>query len=440
MFNMAPPRTSWDEVATCITQLILREPYFGHLLGTVSRVIDNTTVPTAAVAIRGTKPVLIVNEEFFMKKLTKQPERVAVIKHEALHLLFKHLLRRDGRRKDPLLFNLAADIVVNQFVKAPWRLPVGAVTLESFPDLNLLPDQSLEWYYDKLKKCDESGDGGSSKGGKGQQGKQGQGQGQPGQDQDCGGSGPGGSAPMSKQIIDGMRGAGVDGSTHSDHEFWGTEEPGMEDAANTEMDRVITQAKDRAGSKGWSSLPSQIRDLITASIESRKPKVDWRRIVRIFTASSSKTRVATTMHRVSKRYGTSPGIKIKKSQRLAVIVDTSGSVSDADLSELFAEVHGVWRAGAEVVIIESDTAVGRVYKYNGRVPDKISGRGGTNFDGAFQWMRDHRGLPFDGCLYLTDGEAPAPTVKPPCKLLWVVTSNGTVGDHLLFGRAVKINS
>ena len=423
---MPPARTPSDEVSSCITQLILKEPYFGHLLGSVSRVIDNKTVPTAAVALHGTKPVLIVNEDFFMKKLVKQPERVAVIKHEALHLLFKHLLRRDGRRKDPLIFNLAADIVVNQFVKAPWRLPVGAVTLESFPDLNLIPDQTLEWYYDKLKKCDESGGG---KGGKGKPDDQ---------DQDCGGSGPGGSAPKSKQIIDGMRDAGVDGSTHSDQEFWGAEEPGMEGAANTEMDRVITQAKDRAGVRGWSALPSQLRDLVTASIESRKPKVDWRRIVRIFTASSSRTKVVTTMHRISKRYGTSPGTKIKKSQRLAVIIDTSGSVSDADISELFAEVHAIWKTGAEVIVIESDTSVGKVYKYNGRLPERISGRGGTNFDGAFQWMRDNRGLPFDGCLYLTDGEAPAPTVKPPCKLLWVVTSNGTVGDHLLFGRTVKI--
>ena len=133
-----------DEVSRCVVQLLLKEPYFGHLLGSVSREISKT-VPTAAVGLRGVRPVLIVNEEFFMNSLKKSPERVAVIKHEALHLLFKHLLRLDRKKHDSLTFNLAADIVVNQFVKAPWKLPDSAITLESFPDLDLKPDQSLEW-------------------------------------------------------------------------------------------------------------------------------------------------------------------------------------------------------------------------------------------------------------------------------------------------------
>ena len=45
---------------------------------------------------------------------------------------------------------------------------------------------------------------------------------------------------------------------------------------------------------------------------------------------------------------------------------------------------------------------------------------------------------YDGCIYLTDGEAPKPTVKPPCKLLWVITPDGRMGDQLAYGRAVQI--
>jgi predicted metal-dependent peptidase len=45
---------------------------------------------------------------------------------------------------------------------------------------------------------------------------------------------------------------------------------------------------------------------------------------------------------------------------------------------------------------------------------------------------------WDGCIYLTDGHAAAPAIRPPCKVLWVVTPNGRLGEHLKFGRAVRI--
>jgi hypothetical protein len=78
------------------------------------------------------------------------PERVAVVKHEALHLLFRHLFRRDPARHRPALYNVAADLVVNQFVGAPWRLPPGAIVLATFPDLGLAEDRSLDWCYERL--------------------------------------------------------------------------------------------------------------------------------------------------------------------------------------------------------------------------------------------------------------------------------------------------
>lgn len=408
-----------DEVSRSIVQLLLKEPYFGHLLGCVSREINNST-PTAAVGLRGTRPVLIVNEDFFMNTLKKSPERVAVIKHEALHLLFKHLLRIDKKKYDPLLFNLAADLVVNQFIKSPWKLPDSAVTLESFPDLNLLADQTLQWYYDKLKTCEQSDDGG-----------------------DCGGSGPGGSAPKSKEAIDRMR-AAMRG-WHSDHSQWGKyngendSEDGLSRAAETEIDRIVSQAKDRAGPQAWGSLPGAIRDLITAILERRKPKVDWRRTLRIFSASSSRTKIKSTINRVSKRFGTNPGIKIKRFQHMAVVIDTSGSISDHDLSAFFAEIHGMWQRGAQVTVIECDAAIHNTWEYRGKLPAGVGGRGGTCFDPAFQWMREHHGAaPFDGCIFLTDGYAPQPTVKPPCKLIWCVLPGGSVGEHLVWGSVLQL--
>src|SRR5262245_33305521 len=135
-----------EELSRCIIEMLVKEPFFGHLLAGVMRSVSEAT-PTAAVALGPNGVELRINPTFFLKTVTRKPERIGVVKHEALHLLFKHLFRFD-ERKDHRVFNLAADIVVNQFVK-PWKLPDGAITLETFPDLELPADQTADWYYAK---------------------------------------------------------------------------------------------------------------------------------------------------------------------------------------------------------------------------------------------------------------------------------------------------
>ncbi|MBI5513425.1 MAG: hypothetical protein HY909_06620 [Deltaproteobacteria bacterium] len=391
-----------DELSRCVIQLLLHEPFFGHLLGAVPRRADGST-PTACVALEGGRCVLAVNPGFFMKTLRKGTERVAVVKHEALHLLFRHLLRFDRKRHDHLVFNLAADLVVNQFITNPFKLPEGAIVLGTFPDLGLEPDKTVEWYYDKLKKLrDESSAG---------------------------------ACPKAREAFDKIAAAS---GWHSDHGRWGLGDPASQDVAGTELDRLVVQARDRAGPRGYGALPNPLKELIAAALERRSPKVDWRRALRIFSASARRTRIASTYQRQSRRYGTLPGIKVKRYQRMAVVVDTSGSISDEDLSEFFTEIHALWRQGADVTVLEADAAVQHVWTYAGRLPSKVGGRGGTDFNPAFQWLQDERrkGV-WDGCIYLTDGVAPTPSVRPPCKLLWVLTRDGK-GEHLPWGRVVKL--
>ena len=145
------------------------------------------------------------------------------------------------------------------------------------------------------------------------------------------------------------------------------------------------------------------------------------------------------MHRISKRYGTRPGIKVKQFQKIAVAIDTSGSVSDSDLGIFFTEIDAMYKQGAEIVVIECDAEVQRTYNYNGQLPSEVAGRGGTVFDPVFAFLRSDRLTRYDGCIYLTDGYADEPTIRPPCPLLWVITSNGDAGDHLRFGRIIKLS-
>jgi len=426
-----------DEVSRCIIQMLLKEPFFAHLLSGIVRNISKE-IPTAAVGLRGSNINLFVNENFFLKELTTTSSRVAVIKHETLHLMFKHIFRLDIHKHDPLLFNYAADIVVNQFIGS-WDLPVSAVTLATFPDLNLEEDQSVDWYYKKLIGLANEMRKQSNKFDFNNNSEEQNGDSQTPQQSPSDWSNT--SAPESAGNLEKMYGK----PTHSDHSTWGVkaDSSGLESSAQASsaesvLDRMIIQARDRTTMKDRDTIPGRINDMINAIIEKRKPKVDWRRALRIFATSSRRTRVVHTMKRVSKRYGTRPGIKIKRFQKMAVAIDTSGSVSDDQLSIFFSEVHGMWRNGAEVEIIECDAAIQRHYPYRGKVPKFVAGRGGTVFDPVFEFLRKNRQMQFDGCIYLTDGYASEPEICPPCKLIWIITPRGDSGDHLKYGRVIKL--
>ena len=398
-----------DEISRCIIQMLIDEPFYAHFLsGIVRKITDD--ISTAAVGFNNSNVTLYVNEHFFLKELTTFSSRVAVIKHETLHLVFKHLVMLDFKKYDAKLFNVAADLVVNQFI-GKWKLPSSAVTLKSFPELNLSKNESLDWYYKKIldlkRKMDRNKNSKDS------------------------------FTNTSSQTLENI----INNGNHSDHSKWGFSESDINlQHAESELDRIIIQTKERISQKQYSMLPSRIRDLINIIIEKRNPKVNWKRALKIFSSSSRRTKVKFTIKRISKRYGTRPGVKIQRSQKIAVAIDTSGSISLNELNMFFNEVHSMWQNGAEIEVIECDAEVQKIYDYKGKFPKFILGRGGTNFDPVFAHINKNRNVLYDGCIYLTDGYAPAPEIKPRCKVFWVITPEGTIGSHLKFGRAIQINN
>ena len=74
-----------------------------------------------------------------------------------------------------------------------------------------------------------------------------------------------------------------------------------------------------------------------------------------------------------------------------------------------------------MTLIEWDAEIHTVEPFKrGKVP-KLKGGGGTSFDPVMQWLRDSKGKSYGGCIYLTDGCAPQPTVDPRCAVFWVIT-------------------
>jgi len=410
------------ELDQCIVMVLRQEPFFGHLLGSVVRRLDQR-IPTAAVTLSPLGVSLVVNPSFLMDQLSR-PERCAVIKHEILHLVFKHLFRFEAPGTDRLRLNIAADLVVNQLIH-PWPLPGSAITLASFPGLELSPNKSVDYYYRRLERHAASN---------------------PGFDQhlrtqldsshshhgrwaDSGGEG---FAPRQGQAAP----TASDGVASQQPELSEDLARILEEA----FDRQLQRARSRLSSKQWGDVPGSLRSLLETSAGDAKAQVDWKRTLRLFASSGYRTRIVATNRKRSKRFGTYPGIRIRREKHLAVVVDTSGSIGAETLAAFFAEIALIQRSGADVVVIEADAAVQNVYPFRGRVPEQAGGGGGTDFNPAFRWLREVSRQRFDGCIYLTDGYADTPTVRPPCRLLWVVTKDGRTGDHLPWGKSIRMGA
>ena len=435
------------EASRCINQLLLKEPFYAHILaGTVRKITED--VPTAAVGFSSDLILLMVNEDFFLNELKTSSERTAVLKHEVLHLVFRHLFR-DKINEDAVLFNIAADIIVNQYIGS-WKLPDNAVTLKTFPDLNLKPEQHLEYYYDILFKlnhsnqkaaanADKQDDGNDSNNGN--------------KNEQSGNGGNPKSMPMNKKfpksakVLSDIYGK----KRHSDHSKWiikdgvnsktadGKSIPdNMIAGIEQTLGKKILEAAARTPSKAYGTLPAGLITQLDHIRESMEAKVDWKRMLKLFSSSSGRTVIYRSMKRISKRFGTRPGIRIKQYKKLAVVIDTSGSIEEKTLAQFFKEIDTIHRNGAQLQVIECDASVGNVYAYKKNAPIKITGGGGTNYDPAFEYINKNNKMQIDACIYLTDGYAPAPKIKPRCKLLYVITPDGNVGSHLKWGKSIKI--
>ena len=373
-------------LSRAITTLVLDEPFYGHILGGITRTIEER-LPTAAVSVRGDCAVLSINPRWFLG-LRHELERVAVVKHEALHLVFRHLLRRKPDQM-PMLYNIAADLVVNQYIGSRARLPEGAITLSMLEDLELPADASVERYYEllleDLKARPES--------------------------------------ERWKQLRIHFQG---------EHPDW-HEAPAVE----ASLDRLIASAWTQTCDTDRRKLPLAVGGLAEAAVRPQPPQIDWRRVLHLFCGSGRRSALQPTMRRPSRRYGGFPGTKVRPQRRLLVAIDTSGSISEADLSDFFAEIFGIWRSGAEVIVAECDCVLQRVWSFDGERPEAVCGRGGTSFEPVFRWLEaDVRR--FDGLVYLTDGYGPPVRTVPRCPVLWVLARGCTVEPAVAGGRSSAI--
>jgi predicted metal-dependent peptidase len=127
-----------------------------------------------------------------------------------------------------------------------------------------------------------------------------------------------------------------------------------------------------------------------------------------------------TYTRPSRRAGSVPGVVLpgqhRPVPRLAVIVDTSGSVDDTLLARALGEVDAVLQAlgvpGTEITLYSVDAAVHTVQRLRSARDATLAGAGGTDLRHGFTAVDAQRPRP-DVVITFTDADTPWPATPPP---------------------------
>jgi predicted metal-dependent peptidase len=386
------PPSVIEQVSKATIKLLLQEPFFGHLCSGLRREIS-ARHPQATLTLNADYTLtLAVHPEHWAS--LDEAQRVGTIKRQLLHIALKHPLRAEAFAH-MRLFHIAADLVVNQLLHHE-QLDPEAITLSQLP--NLPPNQSVDHYYQLLRDMLQQPPETSSS------------------DQED---------PQDSKRRDAQRRLQEllreEHAALSAHDAWEQVEAldsSQRQLVSQHIDGLIQHTHQRTSPEHWDSLPAALRRELESLLATLKPRVDWRRALRLFASSSRKTTITNTLRRPSKRYGTTPGIKLLRHNKLLVALDTSGSISMPALLAFFSELEHIWRQGADITIVECDAQIHRVYTYRGTPPGEVLGGGFTSLDPPLEYA--NQTLRPDAILYFTDAYAAAPTITPRAPILWLI--------------------
>ena len=180
----------------------------------------------------------------------------------------------------------------------------------------------------------------------------------------------------------------------------------------------------------WGSITGRMKELLKVSIEK---SVNVRRQLGLFKASILSTQRRLTRMRPSRRYGWEQmGVVHPYTTRLLVAVDTSGSVSSADICRFFNIVNSFFTYGIpqiDVIQFDADIHLPLLSVRKATKAVKITGRGGTCFQPVVDYFEEHK--EYDGMIVFTDGYAPIPTITTRRRILWALIDHQCYNDFEL---------
>ena len=392
-----------DALSSAVKSLIHREYFYGIFLMMLNKKWDDS-IGTAGVVPAGTQFELLIDENFFLKQT--ENHRVGLLKHECCHITNFHLTDF-GHLGDQEIANYAMDLEINQHIGRD-NLPPGGLFLDSFPKLNLEPFKGTNYYYEKLIEGANSGD------------------------PDVKALQKASEEGKSSCILPstGMQG-NVPNHTRADNKGVGETQQKL---IKRRIESLIKNTAEIVN-RDRGTIPGEIEDILKRINELQPAKVDWRGYVRRFVGKSSEVYTKKTQRKRSLRFPEFAGLKIKQRKHCLVAWDTSASVNDSELKDFHNEIYHIQRTGVTVTMIQADSAISYIGKFDPRKDVELKGRGGTSFQPVIDYFNKHQHV-YNCLIYFTDGGAPDPdNVKG--SVLWIVTENGR--DNHLTGQVIKVN-
>jgi predicted metal-dependent peptidase len=376
------PQTA-EAVSAALVRLRWRNAFFAAL-ALFARFEASAKVKTAATDGR----TIYVNPDFF--GALNPEEQDGLLLHEVLHAALLHLPRRAGR--DPKLWNIAADIVINGMIlREGMALPAGGLVDKRREHL------AVEEVYELLLREAKA---------------------QP-------------EAGQAEDLLEGPPGdASAEASQPSD-------EATRRAAAEGHWQGALEQAKLVAGASVAGEIPAGMRRELG---EALGPHIDWRRHLWRYL-----TQTPTDFQGFDRRF-LGRGLYLEtlagESARVLLCVDTSGSIRQAALRAFVGEVQGILRAYPllRCELYYADTRLHGPYPLGAgsAIPPPVGG-GGTDFRPFFEAVERHS-FAHDRtvAIYLTDGWGRFPSQPPRVPVLWAVMAGGRDLEGFPFGEVVRV--
>lgn len=348
-----------------------------------------------------------------------------VLRHEYEHVFRRHFERAEAiKRTGTPEWNIAADLEINSNIQHPF-FEWFAWTPQK---LNLPPNLSAEEYLTLIppqptKPSDGGDDDGEGvtievEGGRfvGSDWK--------------GDAGSGAGMPIPEEL------------DPDDKEAPGISDAQRENAIEGTAREIIEHAKHRGNIPG---------DLVRLAEKMLKGKVDWRRaldsIIRKTLAQVSSQREEYTFSKTNRRQDAYnpfifPATVGYEPRKIAVVIDTSGSMSDNELSQCVAEALAIIRnCNADLDVIACDAAVQSIKRNvqsRNDIVNSLKGGGGTDMRVGIE---EAIKLKPDAIVVLTDGYTPFPTERPPVPLIVGILFKGEYSGNEppSFARVVEID-
>ena len=378
-------------------ELMLKEPYYGFFLIMLNKVWRKD-LPTAGVSKQNINYQLAINEEFWTG--LSDDHKTGLLKHELLHIAFGHLVSF-GSFSNKKLANVAMDMEINQYIEASW-LPEGGINIDDYTDIQLDRKAGCRYYYDQLLRLQDEKDK----------------------------NGTSGDQEMDK-LLDNI--ASGDIPDHSTWEEFDDMSEAEKKLIEKQVQKILKDAKEQTIKKRG-NVPGEIEGLLVLD-EVTKAKFDWKGYLRRFTGTSTKIFTKKIRRKENYRYEDNPGLKIKMKQHMLLAIDTSGSVSDTELTEFMNEIHHIHKAGVDITIVQCDTSIRSIEAYKGKNDLKVNGRGGTEFDPVLDYYNANL-KKYTSLVYFTDGEC-STSVKPRNRVLWVLSERSEMNQDLP-GQVIKL--